>query len=71
MFQCHPLQGPNAALAHNDTVYVLLDGPGRVFLEAEHKPRIFCNVWSLNGFLIFRGARYFSLSLFLHSDVFY
>jgi hypothetical protein len=61
MFQCHPLQIPSATLEHNDTVYVLLDGPGRVFLEAEHKLRIFCNVWSLNGFLIFRGASLFPI----------
>ena len=68
MFQCYPL-GPSAAVAHNDTVYILLDGPGRVFFETEHRLRIYCNVWSLNGFLIFRGARHFTLSLFLLSDV--
>jgi hypothetical protein len=56
MFQCHPLQVPSEALEHNDTVYVIFDGPSRVFLDAEDKLRIFCNVWSLNGFLIFRGA---------------
>ena len=38
-----------------DTVYVLVDRPGRVFLEAERRPRIFGNVWTLNGTLIFKG----------------
>ena len=56
-FRCHPLQDPSGALEHNDTVYVLLDGPGRVILH-EPKLRIFCNVWSLNGFLIFRGSHH-------------
>ena len=55
--QCHPLQDAIGALEHNDTVYVLFDGPGRVFLH-EPKLRIFCNVWSLNGFLIFRGSHH-------------
>ncbi|KAH8988286.1 hypothetical protein EDB86DRAFT_2947146, partial [Lactarius hatsudake] len=53
MFQRHPLHG-HEALGHNATVYVLFDGPGRLFLDIEHKPRIFGNVWSLNGCLIFR-----------------
>ncbi|KAI9440444.1 hypothetical protein H4582DRAFT_2097302, partial [Lactarius indigo] len=53
-FRRRPLQDPSGALEHNDTVYVLFDRPGRVFLDNEHKPRIFGNVWSLNGFLIFR-----------------
>ncbi|KAF8264411.1 hypothetical protein EI94DRAFT_497408 [Lactarius quietus] len=53
-FRRCPLQDPSGALEHNGTVYVLFDQPGRVFLTTEHKPRIFCNVWSLNGFLIFR-----------------
>jgi hypothetical protein len=62
MFQCHPLQGPRGALEHNATVYVLFDGPGRVLLDAEGKLRIFCNVWSLNGSLIFRGSHHFNSS---------
>lgn len=58
MFRRHPLQDTIGALEHNDTVYVLFDGPGRVFLHAGHTSnlsRIFGNVWLLNGFLIFRG----------------
>ncbi|KAH9004600.1 hypothetical protein EDB86DRAFT_1965740 [Lactarius hatsudake] len=53
-FRRRPLQDPSGALEHNDTVYVLFDRPGRVFLDIEYKPRIFCNVWFLNGCLIFR-----------------
>ena len=39
----------------SDTVYVLVDRPGRIFLEAKHRRRIFGNVWTLNGTLIFKG----------------
>ncbi|KAH9172508.1 hypothetical protein EDB89DRAFT_2069590 [Lactarius sanguifluus] len=53
-FQRHPLRDPSGALEHNGTVYVLFDRPGRVFLTTEHKPKVFGNVWLLNGFLIFR-----------------
>ncbi|KAH8978124.1 hypothetical protein EDB86DRAFT_981500 [Lactarius hatsudake] len=53
-FRRHPLQDTCGALEHNDTVYVLFDRPCRVFLDTEHKPRIFGNVWSLNGHLVFR-----------------
>ncbi|KAI9438915.1 hypothetical protein H4582DRAFT_2142014 [Lactarius indigo] len=53
-FQRYPLQDPSGALEHNDNVYVLFDRPCRVFLDIEHKPRIFGNVWLLNGFLVFR-----------------
>jgi hypothetical protein len=67
-FQCHPLQGPTVALEHNGTVYVLLDGPSRVFLDIGLNFRVFGNVWSLNGVLIFRGSRTFS-HLDSHSDV--
>ncbi|KAI9438954.1 hypothetical protein H4582DRAFT_2142090 [Lactarius indigo] len=56
MFRRHPLQDPSGALEHNDTVYVLFDGPGRVFFHNKRNPRIFANVWSLNGSLIFRDC---------------
>ncbi|KAI9457243.1 hypothetical protein BJY52DRAFT_1378399 [Lactarius psammicola] len=55
-FRRRPLQDPSGALEHNNTVYVLFDRPGRVFLDTGHKPRIFGNVWSLNGLLIFRDT---------------
>ena len=54
--QLYPLQDISGKLKHNDTVYVLVDRPGRVYLEIEHKPRIFGNVWLLNGCLLFRGG---------------
>jgi hypothetical protein len=66
MFQCHPLQDTSVALEHNCTVYVLFDGPSRVFRDTERDLRIFGNVWSLNGTRIFRGSRHVSPSwLFL------
>ncbi|KAN0133536.1 hypothetical protein V8E53_008704 [Lactarius tabidus] len=56
-FQRHPLRDPGGALEHNDTVYVLFDRPGRVFLDTEPTGlRIFGNVWSLNGALVFRDS---------------
>jgi hypothetical protein len=64
-FQCPPLQGPSVALEHNSTIYVLFDGPSRVFLDMGRNLRIFCNVWSLNGVLIFRGSCHILPSRFL------
>ena len=70
MFQRNPLQDPSGTLEHNDTVYVLFDSPCRVFLNLEDKTRIFGNVWSLNGLLVFRGLfhvfpmPFFSLTYF-------
>ena len=67
--QCHPIQDTRGVLGHNDTLYVLFNGPSRVFLHTEHKSRMFCNVWLLNGFLIFRGWCHASLSCGLLSEV--
>ena len=69
-FQHYPLQDPSGALRHNDTIYVLFDKPGRVFLHTEQKSRIFGNIWSLNGSLIFRGLCHVSLSRRFLSDIF-
>jgi hypothetical protein len=69
-FQRYPLQDPSGALEDNDTVYVLFDRPGSVFLTNEHNPRIFGNVWLLNGSLIFRGLCDAFRSRRLLSDVF-
>ncbi|KAH9054700.1 hypothetical protein EDB87DRAFT_1425447 [Lactarius vividus] len=44
-------------LRSNDTVYVLVDRPGRVFLKTGHGNRMFGNVWMLNGTLIFKDSR--------------
>ncbi|KAH9023739.1 hypothetical protein EDB85DRAFT_304680 [Lactarius pseudohatsudake] len=41
-------------LRHNDTVYILVDRPGRVFLKTGRRNRIFSNVWMVHGTLIFR-----------------
>ena len=52
-----------------DTIYVLVDRPGRVFLETKPVNRNFGNVWKLNGFLIFKGCTMF-LCLVSSSDLF-
>jgi hypothetical protein len=61
-FQSRPMQDPSVALEHSDTVYVLFDRPCRVFLDTELESRIFGNVWSLNGRLVFRGFVHVSQS---------
>ncbi len=66
----HVSPSSKTALEYNDTVYVLIDRPCRVFLDIHYKPRIFGNVWSLNGFLIFRGLRHVSRSRCFLSDAF-
>ena len=70
MFQRHPLHDPSGALEHNDTVYILFDWPCRVFLDTEHKSRVFGNIWLLNGSLIFRGLCHDSRFRRFLSDVF-
>ena len=60
IFQRRPLQDLSGALENNDTVYVLFDRPCRVFLDTELESRIFGNVWSLNGILVFRGLSHLS-----------
>jgi hypothetical protein len=67
-FECHPLQGPSIEVEHNGTVYVLFNGPSRVFLDIGSNFRTFCNVWSLNGVQILRGSRHIFPSRFF-SDV--
>ena len=44
-------------LKRDDTVYVLVDRPGRVFIKAERRHRTFGNVWMLNGTLLFKGLK--------------
>ncbi|KAI9456029.1 hypothetical protein BJY52DRAFT_1384085 [Lactarius psammicola] len=56
MFKCRPLGDLNMALKPHDTVYVLVDRPGRVFLETKREKRSFGNVWMLNGTLIFKDS---------------
>ncbi len=50
------------------TIYVLVDRPGRVFLETKLISWSFGNVWMVNDFLVFKGLRHiYSWRLF--SDV--
>ena len=67
-FKHHPLRDLSTLKPH-DTVYVLVDRPGRVFLESEREQRRFGNVWNLNGTQIFQGVHHFSSRQFL-SDIF-
>ena len=53
-FEAYPLERFDGLKLY-DTVYVLLDGPSRVFFEVEEGPRIFCNVFKPNDVLIFKG----------------
>lgn len=53
MFRCHPLD--LSVLKAHDTVYVLVDRSGLVFLETEREKRRFGNVWMLNRTQIFKG----------------
>jgi hypothetical protein len=44
-------------IKRNETVHVLVDRPGRVFLKTERRFRTFSNVWILNGILLFKGLQ--------------
>ncbi|KAH9022725.1 hypothetical protein EDB84DRAFT_1509981 [Lactarius hengduanensis] len=55
-FKHHPFGELSTALKPHDTVYVLVDRPGHVFLETEGEKRRFGNVWMLNGTLIFKNS---------------
>jgi hypothetical protein len=70
MFKHQPLGNLSISLKPRDTVYVLVDRPSRVFLETEQEKRSFGNIWMLNSSLIFKGLRYVSSSLCIHSDLF-
>ncbi|KAH9018838.1 hypothetical protein EDB84DRAFT_636918 [Lactarius hengduanensis] len=56
IFKRHPLGDLSLALKPHDTVYVLVDRPGHMFLETEGGSRRFGNVWMLNGTLIFKDS---------------
>ncbi|KAH8996044.1 hypothetical protein EDB92DRAFT_1844912 [Lactarius akahatsu] len=62
IFKRRPLGDLSLALKPHDIVYVLVDRPGRVFLETKGEKRRFGNVWMLNGTLIFKGLRRLSFS---------
>ena len=42
-------------LKPNATFYIVTDGPGRIFLEAEQESRIFSNVFLLKDAIIFKS----------------
>jgi hypothetical protein len=62
LFKHYPLGDLSISLKPHDTVYVLVDRPGRVFIETGGEWRGFGNVWMLNGTLIFKGLRHLSAS---------
>ena len=68
IFTFQPL-GDLSVLKPRDTVYVLVDKPGCVFVQSKGEMRRFGNVWALNGTLIFKGLCPL-VSRPLHSDAF-
>ena len=64
-FSRSPIEGIWADRELPETIYVLVDRPGRVFLETKPANRSFGNVWRLNGVMIFKGLCqvFFSVSL--------
>jgi hypothetical protein len=69
-FQRHPLQDTSGALEHNDTVYVLFDRPGRVFLDNRTQTQDLWQCVVTEWLLIFRGLCHVSHLVLLLSDVF-
>jgi hypothetical protein len=54
-FEAHPFECLRLQDLVDDTIYVLLDGPSRLFLEMEQGPRIFGNVFRPKDALVFEG----------------
>jgi hypothetical protein len=54
-FEVHPIEG-FGNVKPNETIYVLVDGPSRVFLETEQRTRIFVNVFELKDVMVFKGC---------------
>ena len=69
LFWHHPVNSPSVGLGHNSTVYVLFDGMSHLFLDIGLNLRIFCNVWSLNSVLIFRGLQLHFFHFASYSDI--
>ena len=57
-FHFSPVEDSGQPWRHHRTIYVLVDRPGRVFLETKLITRSFGNVWMMNNFLILKGLRY-------------
>ena len=53
-FKLYPIKDFQAAFNHN--VYVLVDRPGRVFIESESRNLTFRDVWMPKDTLIFKGT---------------
>ena len=63
-FKLHPIDDFRAVFNHN--IYVLLDKPGRVFIQSESRNLTFHNIWMPKDTLIFKGtffSPYFPLAL--------
>jgi hypothetical protein len=43
----------------DEIIYVLVDGPSRVFLEAKQRTRVFRNVFELRDFMVYKGCGMF------------
>jgi hypothetical protein len=64
-FKAHPVE--YFVLRPNDTIYVLVDQPRRVFLDTRRETRIFGNVFTLKDVMIFKGlskSRFFLYVVF-------
>ncbi len=59
-FNFFPIKDSAKQWREHRTIYVLVDRPGRVFLESKSINRSFGNVWMMNDFLIFKGLRHIS-----------
>ena len=59
-FHFSPIEDSGRPWRHLRTVYVLVDRPGRVFLDTKLITRSFGNGWMMNNFLILKGLRYSS-----------
>jgi hypothetical protein len=53
-FEVRPLESFRHVKPY-EIIYVLVDGPSRVFLETEQGTRIFGNVFELKGVMVFKG----------------
>ncbi|KAI0300014.1 hypothetical protein B0F90DRAFT_1817813 [Multifurca ochricompacta] len=67
MFTASPIQDFRS-LPDGKTIYVIVDKPGRVFLETEQRTRIFGNIWAAGSVMIFKGSHYASFSLYIFAD---
>ena len=61
-FKAHPIE--YFVLRPNDTVYVLVDQPRRVFLDTRRETRMFGNVFTSKDVMIFKGLFNFRFLLY-------